>query len=168
MPIKSIFRRKGKYRDLCNWGRRKYVCCTYLIIFYQLISIKPIFRGKSFSQQLQNFMGYIDLLCMINGENSLIKIWAFLIHNHSQLLLIMVLKLFVGFHGVSRKLQISWAIDWVIFTTHLIASASAERSFNAVKYLKSYFWTTMTEERLNGLATTLKLCCSQAGYHQLD
>ncbi|KRX46771.1 hypothetical protein T05_403, partial [Trichinella murrelli] len=29
---------------------------------------------------------------------------------------------------------------------------SAERSFNAVKYLKSYFWTTMTEERLNGLA----------------
>ncbi|KRX57735.1 hypothetical protein T09_14709, partial [Trichinella sp. T9] len=159
MPIKSIFGRKanaaqslwnngllkwahclsqyigmpptylGKYRDLCNWGRRKYVCCTYLIIFYQLISIKPIFRGKGFSQKLQNFMGYIDLLCMINGENSLIKIWAFLIHNHSQLLLIMdppryvsftsqiisdrlkVLKLIFGFHGVSRKLQISWAID---------------------------------------------------------
>ncbi|KRZ91092.1 hypothetical protein T08_16440 [Trichinella sp. T8] len=39
-----------------------------------------------------------------------------------------------------------------IFATHPITSASAERSFTAVKYLKSYFRTTMTEERLNRLA----------------
>ncbi|XP_003368502.1 conserved hypothetical protein [Trichinella spiralis] len=39
-----------------------------------------------------------------------------------------------------------------IFTTHAIASTSAERSFTAVKYLKSYFRNTMIEERLNGLA----------------
>ncbi|XP_003366883.1 conserved hypothetical protein, partial [Trichinella spiralis] len=33
-----------------------------------------------------------------------------------------------------------------------ITSASAEQSFTAVKYLKSYFRSTMIEERLNGLA----------------
>ncbi|XP_003373541.1 conserved hypothetical protein [Trichinella spiralis] len=39
-----------------------------------------------------------------------------------------------------------------IFVTHPIDRASAERSFTAVKYLKSYFRTSMTEERLNRLA----------------
>ncbi|KRX35024.1 hypothetical protein T05_14165 [Trichinella murrelli] len=39
-----------------------------------------------------------------------------------------------------------------IFTTHAIASTSVEQSFTAVKYLKSYFRTTVAEERLNGLA----------------
>ncbi|KRY30585.1 hypothetical protein T01_9995, partial [Trichinella spiralis] len=39
-----------------------------------------------------------------------------------------------------------------IFTIHPVTAACAERSFTAMKYLKSYFWTTMTEERLNGLA----------------
>ncbi|KRX60223.1 hypothetical protein T09_5201 [Trichinella sp. T9] len=39
-----------------------------------------------------------------------------------------------------------------IFTTHTIASTSAERSFTAVKYLESCFRNIMTEFRLNGLA----------------
>ncbi|KRX17055.1 hypothetical protein T07_4875 [Trichinella nelsoni] len=49
-----------------------------------------------------------------------------------------------------------------IFTIHPVAAACAEQSFTAVKYLKSYFRTTMTEERLNGLAVmcTFILCFS--------
>ncbi|KRY35675.1 hypothetical protein T01_2512 [Trichinella spiralis] len=39
-----------------------------------------------------------------------------------------------------------------IFVTQPITSANAERSSTAVKYLKSYFRTSMTEERLNRLA----------------
>ncbi|KRX15569.1 hypothetical protein T07_7455 [Trichinella nelsoni] len=39
-----------------------------------------------------------------------------------------------------------------IFTINAIASTSAERSFTAVKYLRSYFRTTMAEERQNGIA----------------
>ncbi|KRX38879.1 hypothetical protein T05_10666, partial [Trichinella murrelli] len=146
MPIKSIFGRKGKYRDLCNWGRRKYVCCTYLIIFYQLISIKPIFRGKGFSQKLQNFMGYIDLLCMINGPAA---ISFFYFSNHF------------------RSIEGPKALFWIPRCFSKIANFMGYRldfhnspnrlsqrrmKLYAVKYLKSYFWTTMTEERLNGLA----------------
>ncbi|KRX19045.1 hypothetical protein T07_6313 [Trichinella nelsoni] len=39
-----------------------------------------------------------------------------------------------------------------IFTIYPVASAIPEQSFTAVKYLKSYFRNTMTEERLNGFA----------------
>ncbi|KRY28782.1 hypothetical protein T01_13008, partial [Trichinella spiralis] len=108
MPIKSIFGRKDKSRDLCNWGRRKYVCCTYLIIFDQLIPIKPIFRGKEIRNQEPP--RYVCFTSQIISDR------------------LKVIKLIFEFQ------------------------ASAERSFTAVKYLKSYFWTTMTEERLNGFA----------------
>ncbi|KRZ57548.1 hypothetical protein T02_1879, partial [Trichinella nativa] len=48
-------------------------------------------------------------------------------------------------------------------------AASAERSFTAVKYLKSYFWTTMTEERLNGLAVieAVERKCIYGGYWKI-
>ncbi|XP_003372348.1 conserved hypothetical protein, partial [Trichinella spiralis] len=39
-----------------------------------------------------------------------------------------------------------------IFVTHPITSASAEPSSTVVKYLKSYFRSSMTEERLNRFA----------------
>jgi len=39
-----------------------------------------------------------------------------------------------------------------IFATLPVTSATAERSFSALKYLKNYHRTTMNEERLNGLA----------------
>ncbi|KRX15554.1 hypothetical protein T07_9415 [Trichinella nelsoni] len=51
-----------------------------------------------------------------------------------------------------------------IFTINAIASTSAERSFTAVKYLRSYFRTTMAEERQNGIAINkrrTKLYCSE-------
>ncbi|KRY34526.1 hypothetical protein T01_7103 [Trichinella spiralis] len=58
---------------------------------------------------------------------------------------------FPFFPNISRNCKLGTA-GLGIFTIYPVASASAERSFTAVKYLKSYFRTTMTEERLNGLA----------------
>ncbi|KAI4966155.1 hypothetical protein ZWY2020_042188 [Hordeum vulgare] len=40
----------------------------------------------------------------------------------------------------------------ILFTVH-VTVASAERSFSKLKLLKNYLRSTMTQERLNGLAT---------------
>ena len=39
-----------------------------------------------------------------------------------------------------------------ILTTLPVSTATNERLFGALKYLKTYLWTTMKEARLNGLA----------------
>jgi lysozyme family protein len=39
-----------------------------------------------------------------------------------------------------------------IFATLPVTTATGERSFSALKYLKNYLRSTMTEDRLNGLA----------------
>ena len=39
-----------------------------------------------------------------------------------------------------------------IFATLPVTTATGERSFSALKYIKNYLRSTMTDERLNGLA----------------
>ncbi|CAN6678524.1 unnamed protein product [Malus baccata var. baccata] len=43
-------------------------------------------------------------------------------------------------------------IAYCVLLTVPVTVASAERSFSKLKLLKSYLWTTMTQDRLNGLA----------------
>jgi hypothetical protein len=42
-------------------------------------------------------------------------------------------------------------IERVLFTIHMMV-ASAGRSFLKLKYFMNYLWSTITQERLNGLA----------------
>ena len=39
-----------------------------------------------------------------------------------------------------------------IFATLPVTTSSSERSFSALKFIKNYLWSTVTDERLNGLA----------------
>jgi hypothetical protein len=47
--------------------------------------------------------------------------------------------------------QIVW-VAYRILLTILVTVASAERSFSKLKLIKTYLWTTMSQERLSGLA----------------
>ena len=49
--------------------------------------------------------------------------------------------------------RITHIIAYAILLTIRVTVAWAERSFSKLKLLKSYLRTTMTQERLNGLAT---------------
>uniref|UniRef100_A0A8I7B6G1 HAT C-terminal dimerisation domain-containing protein n=1 Tax=Hordeum vulgare subsp. vulgare TaxID=112509 RepID=A0A8I7B6G1_HORVV len=52
----------------------------------------------------------------------------------------------------------------ILFTVH-VTVASAERSFSKLKLLKNYLRSTMTQERLNGLAT---LCIEKKLLDDID
>ena len=51
-----------------------------------------------------------------------------------------------------NQLSLTLVWEYKIFATLPVSSATAERSFSALKYLKSYLRSTMSEDRLNGLA----------------
>ena len=53
---------------------------------------------------------------------------------------------------------------WILFTVP-VTVASAERSFSKLKLLKNYLRSTMSQERLNGLAT---LCIEKKLLDEID
>ena len=57
------------------------------------------------------------------------------------------------------------AIAYRIFFTMPVTVASAERSFSKLKLLKNYLRSTMSQERLNGLAT---LCIEKNLLDEID
>uniref|UniRef100_I1QZT7 HAT C-terminal dimerisation domain-containing protein n=1 Tax=Oryza glaberrima TaxID=4538 RepID=I1QZT7_ORYGL len=57
------------------------------------------------------------------------------------------------------------SIAYRILFTVPVTVASAERSFSKLKLLKNYLRTTMTQERLNGLAT---LCIEKRLLDEID
>ena len=57
------------------------------------------------------------------------------------------------------------SIAYRIFFTMPVTVASAERSFSKLKLLKNYLRSTMSQERLNGLAT---LCIEKKMLDEID
>ncbi|KAM3390463.1 hypothetical protein ACQJBY_012204 [Aegilops geniculata] len=57
------------------------------------------------------------------------------------------------------------AIAYRVFFTMPVTVASAERSFSKLKLLKNYLRSTMSQERLNGLAT---LCIEKDLLDEID
>ena len=57
------------------------------------------------------------------------------------------------------------SIVYHILLTVLVTVASAERSFSKLKLLKNYLRSTVTQERLNGLAT---LCIEKKLLDEID
>ena len=55
-------------------------------------------------------------------------------------------------------------MQMALFTVH-VTVASAERSFSKLKLLNNYLRSTMTQERLNGLAT---LCIEKKLLDEID
>jgi len=52
----------------------------------------------------------------------------------------------------AERLGVYPAVLLHIFATLPVTTATGERSFSALKYVKNYLMTTMTEIRVNGLA----------------
>jgi hypothetical protein len=51
---------------------------------------------------------------------------------------------------LSKQNKFYFDIERVLFTINMMV-ASAERSFLKLKYFVNYFWSTITQKRLNGL-----------------